>query len=225
MSTSIYLFKTHQINISNLALAQALENAGDLCLDRCYFTLEDNKFFKVVTGKFVNSHLLNSDFRYIDWETNIDSLNLYIQQAKQQKKFLIFGTALDDQINFLKKYFGDSITTIGVDYTESIYQKLLYNLAEYHLYKLKHNLTVITDHDRKILSSLSVADAVSHYANSFDQLALIPHSNSTVSDYNILINDFADKNKMSAHYNDLSIPFTDNSQVFYDTWSANQSTI
>jgi len=111
MSTSIYLFRTHQINISNLALAQALENADDRCFDRCYFTLEDNKFFRVTTGKFVNSYP-SADFRIIDWSTMIDSLDLYVTRAKEQKKFLIFGTAREDQINFLKQHFGSDINTI-----------------------------------------------------------------------------------------------------------------
>jgi hypothetical protein len=222
MSTSIYLFKTHQINISNLALAQALENANDQCLDRCYYS-SDGKFLKVIIGDFVKSYS-STNFRTIDWSTIISSLDSYVQRAQQQEKFLIFGTSRDDQIDFLKQHYNRTIITIGINYTDTVYQKLLHNLAEHHIYKLKHNQTPVTDHDKEILSSLNIKDAVLHYVNSFNQLALIPTSNNIDCDYNISIEDFFDKSKMSTHYNNLSIPFTDTSQKFYDSWLANQST-
>jgi hypothetical protein len=223
MSTSIYLYKTHQINISNLALAQALENADTKCFDRCHYIFDD-KFLKVVTGDFVNSYP-SIDFRTIDWSTTINSLERYQQRAQQQEKFLIFGSSRDDQINFLKQHFSNTIITIGIDYDDTIYQKLLYNLAEHHLYKLKHNQILVTDHDKEILNSLSDVEAVQHYVDGFDQLALIPQSSNTIADYHISIGDFIDKNKMSTHYNNLNIPFTNKSHEFYNEWSTRQSII
>lgn len=223
MSTSIYLFKTHQINVSNLALAQALENADTKCFDRCHYIFDD-KFLKVVTGDFVNSYP-SIDFRTINWSTTINSLELYQQRAQQQGKFLIFGTSRDDQLNFLKQHFNDTITTIGINYDDTIYQKLLNNLAEHHLYKLKHNQILVTDHDKQILNSLSDLEAIRHYVNAFDMLALIPESSNTTADYHISIDDFTDKNKMSTHYDNLNIPFTNKSQDFYNEWLVRQSII
>jgi hypothetical protein len=168
---------------------------------------------------------LSNNFRTIDWSTIISSLDSYVQRAQQQVKFLIFGTSRDDQIDFLKQHYNSTIITIGINYTDTIYQKLLHNLAEHHVYKLKHNQTPVTDHDKEILNSLNISDAILHYVNSFDQLALIPTSSNIDCDYNISIEDFFDKSKMSKHYNNLSIPFTNTSQEFYDSWLVNQSTI
>lgn len=225
MSTLIYLFKTHQINISNLAQAQALENADTQCLDRCYYHLEGNKFFKITLGNFVTSHLTtpSDDFRTINWTTLLTNLDLYVDQAQQQGKFLISGTVRDDQISFLKQHYGSDILTIDVGYTDAVYQNLLFNLAELHLYRLTNNQLPITDIDQEILKTLSSDQAIYYYVNAFDQQQIIPKSSKSDCDYRIMIDDFTNKSAMSGHFTDIGLPFTAGSESFYDHWLANQT--
>jgi post-segregation antitoxin (ccd killing protein) len=226
MSTLLYLFKTHQINISNLAQAQALENADTASLDRCYYYFEENKFFKINLGALVTTHLKTpaSDFRTIDWAETISSLNSYYERAQQQEKILIIGTARNDQISFLKQYYGSDILTIDVGYTESIYQNLLLNLAELHIHRLTQSPITQSNIDREILESKSTTQAINYYINAFDSQQLIPRSSDSVdTDYRILIDDYTNKLAMANHYRNIELPFTANSESFYDFWLANQT--
>lgn len=225
MSTLIYLFKTHQINISNLAQAQALENADIQCLDRCHYYLEDNKFFKISLGNFVTSYLKSpsDDFRNIDWSGLLPNLDLYVDRARHQGKFLISGTARDDQISVLKQHYGPDIVTIDIGYTDAVYQNLLFNLAELHVYRLTHNQSPKTDVDKEIFDHLSPQQAIFHYISEFDHQQLIPQSSASDCDYQILIDDFTNKSAMAAHFSYIGLPFTASSESFYDYWLANQT--
>ena len=226
MSIKIYLFKTHPINISNLALAQFIENAISKSYGTCQYALKENKFFEQTSGDVANSQFTDPivGFRTIDW-TIPDNLNSLLQMGKlAQDKFLVIGSSLDNQLAFLKTYFNTTILTIGINYNKSSYQLLLKNMAEYHVYLLKNKLIAASELDQELLTTNSIDQLVNYYTTAFDQKNLIPQNSLYLGDYNIDIEDFFNKSKMIDHFNNLNMPFTNDSLKYYDTWLSSQST-
>jgi hypothetical protein len=226
MSTKIYLFKTHPINITNLALAQLIENAVGLSYETCSYSLRDNKFFKLIVGKFAQKQTDNpaNDFRHIDWSipVNLSNLNQSVELAATQNKFLIFGNNSNNQIDFLKTYYTNDIVTIGINYNENMYLTLLDNMVKYHIYLLNNNSN-ISQLDRELLNTKSSAELIDYYTNTFNQQNLIPRISVIDCDYTILVDDFFNKSVMAKHYINLGVPFTIASEQYYDTWLAGQS--
>ena len=226
MSTKIYLFKTHPINITNLALAQLIENAFGSSYETCSYSLSDNKFFKLTVGNFAQKQTNNptADFRHIDWSipVNLSNLNQSVELAVAQNKFLIFGNNSNDQIDFLKTYYTNDIVTIGINYNENMYLTLLDNMAKYHIYLLTNNSN-ISQLDQELLKTKSSAELIDYYTNAFNQQNLIPRISVIDCDYTILIDDFFNKSVMAKHYINLGVPFTVASEQYYDIWLAGQS--
>lgn len=226
MSTKIYLFKTHPINITNLALAQLIENAVGSSYETCSYALIDNKFFKLIVGKFAQKQTDNPsvNFRHIDWSipVNLSNLNQSVELATAQNKFLIFGSNSTNQIDFLKKYYTNDIVTIGINYNENMYLTLLDNMVKYHIYLLNNN-SHISQLDRELFNTKSSAELIDYYTNAFNQQNLIPRTSVIDCDYTILVDDFLNKSVMAKHYNNLGVPFTIASEQYYDTWLAGQS--
>jgi len=221
----IYLLKTHQINVSNLVQALLFKNAINFSLDPCSYTLINNRFFQPILGKFVKRYSASSeDFRMIDWTNKISALSEDIALIKSQNKIIISGANQDNQINLLKKHFGSDIISVGINYTNNIYQNLLNNLVETHIYKLNNGLLPMTDRDQSIMTSMSAIDSFNYYINAFNDIKLIPNSHVNQYDYNIYIDDFTDKIVMSTHFRNLNLPFTPESSAFYDFWLSNQTT-
>jgi hypothetical protein len=133
----IYLFKTHRINVSNLAQALTFVILGDNCLGPCSWYLDDSKFLKIRTGDFVNIYATpGSDFRMIDWTDKFSSLDAYHARAVSQHKVLVHGTGLDHQLKILKRHYGSNIMTIGINYQKQLYDSVLRNVAEMHVHRL-----------------------------------------------------------------------------------------
>jgi hypothetical protein len=225
MSTKIYLFKTHPVNISNLALAQFIENSIGKSYGACRYTLKENKFFEQIAGAVAKSQTKDpiTGFRTINWNdpTNLNTLIQMVDLA--QDKFLIIGSSLNEQITFLKTQFKPNIVTISVNYKESYYQQLLKNMAEYHVYLLKNNPITASTVDQELLLAHSTNQLINYYMLAFDQNNLIPKSNQYFGDYNIDIEDFFNKSKMTDHFSNLNMPFTIDSVNYYDTWLLGQS--
>lgn len=195
-------------------------NAKEFCLDPCEWIIDDSKFLKIVTGKFVDSYAnLSIDFRTINWTDNLNSLDRYLLTAEQQDKILIHGTSLDDQFNLIKNYFGDRVKTIGVNYTENVYETLLRNVSEYHVYRLNQS-SFIDAVDSELLKT---NNPVNEYMKRFDDMMLIPKSSFIESDFPILIDDFVNKNVVLDYFESLGYPFTNQGSEFYDTWLVKQN--
>jgi hypothetical protein len=212
MSTKIILFKTHKINLTNLAISQIRENSPDSFYDSCHYNLVQNKFFVLQLNNFAK-HI--GDVRNMDWSTNTE----YLDKCLASEKQLLFGSHDDSQINFLKQYYKSDILTIGINYDIDMYQLLLTNVAEYHIYLLATGQITLSEHDEILLETMDSQNLVKYFANEFDSINLIPKSSFINCDYNILVNDFFDKSKMTDHFNNIGFPFTEESQQYYDQWA------
>ena len=200
---SIFLFKTHPINLTNLAQTLLLFNAKDNSYEACSYSI-DTKFIRHdELGQFAKS--MRTDYeswRYQDWKLSLDILENKIDAAIDKNKTIIFGSHRNDQIYFLKDYFQNKITTIGINYKEDLYDLLLRNVAEYHVY---------------LNSSL---ESVNFYIDKFHSINFIPKQSITSCDYEIMINDFFNQDKMTEHYKVLGYPFTEQSIQIYKSWLA-----
>ena len=216
MSTKIILFKTHKINLTNLAISQIVENSPESFYDSCRYTL--------VHGKSSISQPNNSlknigEVRDRDWSTGFD----YLDKCLESGKKLIFGSHHDSQINLLKQKYGMDVLTVGINYDEDLYQSLLKNVAEYHVYLLRTGSIDASEKDDILIETLVYGDLVKYYMREFDSINLVPRSSFINCDYNIPVADFFDKQKMSNHFDKIGFPFTKESQSYYDQWLASNS--
>lgn len=219
MSKKIYFLKTHKINITNLVVAQLIKNAGLQCYGPCQYDL-DGKFIRTTLGDFAKSQYLitNQEVRYIDWSSNISVLENFSALADNENKFLIFGSHRDDQIDQLKQYYQSDIVTISINYAENMYPFLIKNMAEYHVHLLEHNQIEPLPNDIELLKLNSNNDLVDHYFSEFLNMQLIPISSSNSADHVILVDDLLDKSLMRKHFTAVGLPFTEQSEIFYDQW-------
>ena len=227
MSTNLYLFKTHSVNISNLAVAFSILNANERdksYQSNCTYKILDNTFFDVEYGplfRIMNNIELDINFRKINWEYHIQKLEPFLNSATQSKQILIFGSSMSEQLDFFKNQFGPKVCTIGINYDENLYDLLLNYMAKYHYYLLDSGCLEKLEVDTEILQ-LPYARIIDYYSEAFDQLNLIPKSSFYNGDYNINIIDFFSKEKMIKHFNNINLPFTDNTLLLYNHWLTNQ---
>jgi hypothetical protein len=216
----IYLFKLRPINLYNLPLGLFHLNANTSVYDPCTFNINDQGLIELIPGNFVK-HFTNNqpkNFRHLDWHPLLPKLVLSIEQAKKKNQIITIGTYQPDQLSCLKNTFQSDLISIGVDYDESSYPILLKNLSTQHLFSLRNNLIVGSDHDQELLKSKSTTELIDYYISAFDQLNLIPTSDSNDCDYHINLHDLFDKSAMTSHFINLKYPFTKNSELFYDRW-------
>lgn len=212
MSTKIFLFKTHQINVTNLAVAQIVENSFDSFYNSCRYKLVHNKFFVLQLNDFARN--IGEQPRNKDWSNSIN----YLDNCLASNKKLIFGSHHDSQIDLLKAHYKSEILTIGINYNEDLYPALLKNVAEFHIYSLNTGSIKPSELDDMLMDSMKYQDLVDYYSKEFDTIKLIPKSSFVQCDYNILVNDFLDKDKMSNHFNNMGFPFTKESELYYNQW-------
>jgi hypothetical protein len=202
---SIFLFKTHPINVTNLAQTLFFKNIAHVSYHACEYAIQENKFITHEKfGDLCSSINPNpNNWRELDWSGVLDKLEFQLDIASSQNKIIMFGSHRDDQISLLKRHFGQRITTIGINYNQDMYPLLLRNVAEHHVWL---NCTT---------------EPADYYIQEFDKINLVSRSSITNCDYNILVNDFFDAGLMSKHYENLGFPFTAISQEMYDAWHSN----
>ena len=220
MPTSIYLFKLRNLNIYNFPIAQLYENLNTKSFERCTFNIDPNGFIKVFSGNFVQSQTTNfeKEFRYLDWQKSLSSLEQSLSLASEKNQCLVFGSYLSEQIDFLKNHFGPTVMTIGINYQKNSYQKLLNHKARFHIHLLLTNQLTQSELDKNLLSTLTDDELVNYYASAFDQQMLIPHSEISNCDYNIALDDFFNISSMRQHFSTIGVPFTGSSERFYNQW-------
>jgi len=221
MSPTIYLIKTHKINLSNLFLLLLLENLKDFSFNACEYTLQNKFIVLEKLGNFAQSVIPDpkNNLRFANWKDYLDLLNQQVSIAQAQNKKIIFGSHHDDQIDFLKNHYKDEITTIGINYTDNLYFKLLQNVAEFHLFQLKNQQIAINNYDRHLLNTKSDLELVEYYSIEFDKLNLIPITYQSQFDYNISIDDFYNFDSIKKHFGNLNISTVDNSYYLWKKWN------
>ena len=230
--TPFYLFKTHKINVTNLVQSMAMYNAlekGVLSPSNCFFSLHSSNFFINKLGSLTVACALGNDadstFRHIEWNTNIQALNILdqgIKNAMDNNYIHIMGSHSNQQIQFLKKHFGDLVITVGVNYNSNTKDQLIYDVARFHVYLLQNNQINISTVDQELLATLSIDQLVKEYYNRFSNMSYIPESSFVECDYNIWVDDFADQEKMQQLMHDLDLPFTTQSTDIYKHWCQHQ---
>jgi len=218
MSTKIYLFKAHPINVSNLAIYAMDSIFINKLFGPCRPYIE-NKFLFCEPGlvDIEISKFTDTTTRKVEWHQHIKIFEGLVDQATQVDQNLVFGNYSDEQIEIIAGHFKNCIT-IGINYNESLYPYLISNMAQYHVYALKQGYILPNKVDLEILSG---SDPVDYYKTAFDQLNLIPKSSISKFDYNIDIQDFFKPNIMTDHFNNLGdLPITSDS--LYHKWLTQQ---
>lgn len=221
MQPAIYLLKLRTINIYNLPLALLYENDWDHIYDPCRFVVNNQGFLDITTvGDFAKSQTPNpeKDFRYINWSESLSTLDYSLNQSIEKNKYLVFGSYCTDQLDFLKNHYGKQVLSIGINYQENFYPYILKHKAKHHVHLLSVDQSLATELDKQLFATLSLDDLIAYYSNAFDQQNLIPHSDVTDYDYNINIEDFFNKSLMLQHFSNIGVPFTPQSEKYYDLW-------
>ena len=230
--TTLYLFKTHKANVTNLVQSLTMYSARDkqlLSLDNCFTSLNSENFFINATGNLPRQCTLGQDpttaFRIFSWAANdhsLEHLNQSIAKAKTENKIYIIGSHSDEEIFFLKDHFKDSITTIGIHYNQSNLLFLLQDVARYHVYLLTNNQLTPTDSDAELLQKLSVDQLVDEYYNRFRESNYLPVQCDINCDHNIHVDDFFNPTAVENFMKKINLPLTSVAQIIYNNWLLNQ---
>lgn len=206
MSTTLFVFKTHQINVTNLVQYHIVNHCPEKFYKNCSY-YADRKFLCSTpqTGvKEILSATNNTSVRNLNWAPYINLLASFVEEAEHQSQYVVLGNHNIDQLTALKKYFGSAMTLVCINYGKNLYHYLLNNMAQYHVYLLSHGLLVPTDVDREILAHNSAP--VEHYQREFERLKMIPESSIDSGDYTISVDEFFDEARMEQHFAALGFP-------------------
>lgn len=218
----MYIFKSHPINVTNLVIALMHWTIGDRLYNPCTISLVDSKFFETQYGQFSINHCplenSQSNFRHINWESNIDSLKIDFDKAKALGRCIIFGNHHDNQIKILKEYFQEDVYTISINYNESDYPMLLSDIAEHHVHLLYNKRIPLSETDHMLTRTKSKPELIAYYTKAFDEMALIPKESVSDCDYNIDVSDFFNRGAMIQHFENINLPMTPNALALYDQW-------
>lgn len=219
MSVNLYVVKLKPINIFNLPLALLNEALGNRVYDSCKCSIDVDGQIIIDIGKFAHSHSDDpaNKFRTIDWSTLIDNLETSVANAVSQGKVLLFGTYRQDQIDYLKDQFGDTIVTIGIEYNENMYPTVLTEFSKKHIALLKTGHITMTEYDSNIMN-LSFDDRLSYYYQAFDQQQLVSRTALDLCDLVIPLNDFYSIDAMQQHIKKLGILFNTATIDLYNQW-------
>jgi hypothetical protein len=221
MSNNIYLFKTHRINLLEIAGVQMIKNAPDQFFPICQYELTD-KFLTIShPGKMVRDTMpSNSDytfFRKIDW-SNSNYLENCLLEADQQGRHVMFGTHRDDQIEYISSRYPGKVKTLAVTYTTEHYDLLINSLVEYHIHLLTNKKIILSELDQQNLQNLSARRLFLYYKKSFTENKLIPEESQTKADYTIDISQLFDEKLFSSWLTSVGFPFSDTGLNFYRQW-------
>lgn len=148
---------------------------------------------------------LRNAFRYIPWSENRKVLT----ELTSKDKFQILSTSVDSEVAFVKDFLKDDVVTVGVHYDEDDRDELVRNIAKSHIYYMAMGWITL---DSEILSEEEYVKRFPH---------LVTESTQASYDYNINFKDFTNKSLMMEHFKNIGLPFTEESEQFYDEWLAN----
>lgn len=216
MQPKIYLFRTHLVNLTNLFVGMVCHNEQNRAYKPCYYTLVNNKFFDVIVGDFAQSCQIatQTSFRNIEWTQHISILE---EQVLGTNQTLIFGSHSDEQIDYIKNYFGTDVYTVGINLSHDLDKELYQNLAEYHVYLLDNNKVEATPLDLE-KSSLPHGQRVSYYNDSFNTVEMIDFPEPVVRDYNIDVADFFNRSATLTHLENIGLDIEESTIDYYNQW-------
>ena len=218
MSTPLYVFTAHQVNIANLVQYHIVNYTPEKFYKNCTY-YNDGKFLFSDAGDAVKEIALvtdNTPIRRTDWSPHIELLTEYIEQATKHNQYMLFANHNLEQITLLKQHFGSAMKVVCINYDQNLYPYLLKNMAQYHVYLLTHNKIHTTETDSLVLKNLSTA--VEYYSEAFDQMNMIPKSSISTGDYNIYIDDFFNHKLMTEHFDNLGFPVDNARPGLYHSW-------
>lgn len=220
MSVNLYVVKLKPINIFNLPLALLHEALGDQVYESCKCSVDDQGNIQIDIGKFALAQSTDpiNKFRTIDWNKSLTKLTTSVDLARAQNKVVVFGTYRQDQIDFLKQHFGNSIVTIGVEYHENMYAGLLTMFAKKHVELLITGQVAMTEVDSAVLNNNSNEDVIAYYSNAFDNQNLIPRAELDSCDLVIPLDDYYNIVNMQQHIQRLGILLSAPAVKFYNQW-------
>lgn len=177
-----------------------------------------DEFLKITPGQFQEQITNNqgSNIRNIDWTVESNKVLLKTFGDKIYPRSWAIGNHSITQVNFLKSQFLEQGVTIGILYNKTDYHWLLDNMARYHIFLLNTDPQLATPTDQEILHNLSMKEQVRYYADSFDQLKLIPkESTEELYDVNIWVKDLIDLDQILLHFLKLGIVPTQSTVEYY----------
>lgn len=215
----LFLIRAYQINVLNLVPALAFRIGGNNVhipttwnTQRGFFYMpSEDQTCDTVTSmvdldkvELPNLELRNA-FRYIPWSKNKSVLT----ELTSKDKFQILSTSVDSEVAFVKDFLKDDVVTVGVHYDKDDHDELVRNIARSHIYSMV--MGWITPED-------TICDE-EEYIKRFPHL--VKESTQASYDYDINFKDFTNKPLMMEHFKNIGLPFTEESEQFYDSWLAN----
>jgi hypothetical protein len=157
-----------------------------------------------------------TEFRNINWEEKIDKLSALVNSIDQS---LVFGVNSDEQMAFLKNYFGNTAVTVSYSYDESFYDTMLTWVVTRHIAQQDNGIIEITQCDKTLRDDN--VDLIEYYKQSFEEQNLIPKTLTGFGDCDIPIKDFFNIEKFFQHLSNLdnNAP-TIKAITYYNEWYA-----
>jgi hypothetical protein len=221
--SQIFLVKTHNIDLTNILGAVIIKNSPGRWLDICDYQLAD-KFLEISAAGIMvreQGRADTTEFRNIGWSTRISDLEDYLDQAQSRGQQLLFGTHDLGEFEKIKNHFRDQLTTMTINYSVQDYPLLLTNVAEYHVYRLRHNQLPCTEVDRELLARFSDRDLIQEYVRRFHHDELIPQSHSVTADWSIDIPELFQEQSLDLRLQELDLGFNESGREFYRQWRSN----
>jgi hypothetical protein len=223
MSTNIYLFKTHRINLLEIAGVQMIKNAPEKFFPICQYEL-DGKFLSIkqngrMVDDLISRNCAITDFRKVTWSQYKEYLDQCISTAIKNNQNILFGTQRQDQFDYLSNQYPDIIKTLAVTYKSDSYDFLLKNVAEYHIYLLVNGKLKMNQQDQTMFKFLAEQEIAEFYKNSFDKLGIIPRESPSTADHTIDVLELFNPDYFSRWLKSLGFGFTDQGLEFYKKWA------
>ena len=213
----LYIFKSTSLNITNLPQCCVYLSRTDL-YDPCTPVLNQGKieFALAKTFPFLfQPENTKEAFRNTQWEEQIEKLATLFNTIDQS---LVIGANSDEQLVFLKNYFGNDAVTISCSYAESLYDTMLTWFVKRHIAQQDCGMLEMTEHDQTLRDDR--VDLIDYYKQSFDGLKLVPKSLTGVGEYDIPVQDFFNAEKFFQHLTNLNNKPTDKAISYYNDWYA-----
>lgn len=210
----LYILRSTTLNITNLPQCGIYLSRTDL-YDPCTPTIDRGQIgFTLAKFPFLfQPENTKEAFRNTRWEEQIEKLLALFNSIDQS---IVFGVNSDEQMIFLKNYFGADAVTISCSYGESFYQTILTWFVKRHIAQQDCGILEMTAHDRDLRNIGD--DLIEYYKRSFVEQKLVPRKLTAIGDYDIPVEDLFDPEKFFQHLTNLDSKPTDKAIGFYNDW-------
>lgn len=222
MKPLLCLLKTYPINVTNLFLAGICHSQPNI-LGSCQYAFNDQGFFELEIGstvRMLSPTCPETSFRRLCWNDRnlLDQLDSLLDICEQQQKILCFGSHQTADIQYLKSRLGERCITVGITYQENLYSLLLDNMARYHIFMLEQRMIEPNQWDQEHMHALERPALIQHYVTEFDRQNLIEHESQLNLDYNFIMDDYFDPDRLVEHYMALGFDREDRFREYHSEW-------